>query len=130
MSFIEDLAIQLNTAGVGVYPGTSSTRTIYLGEMPDTPDVVICLYSRPGRPKDLLTDMQWPEVHVETRAATYTAAQSKAEAIDTALHGIHDTALSGHQYIHIRALGVPVFLEKDGRGRNIFYQNFLAVKGA
>lgn len=35
MSFLEDLAIQLNTAGAGVYPGTSATKTIYIGEMPE-----------------------------------------------------------------------------------------------
>lgn len=130
MSFLEDLAVQLNTASVGVYPGTSATRTIYIAEMPDSPDAVICLYSRPGRPKDLHTDLQWPELHVEVRAATYSAAQSKAEAIDSALHGQHDIAFSGHQYIHIRALGVPAYLEKDDRGRTIFYQNFLVMKGA
>ena len=34
MSFLEDLAVKLDSVGVGVYPGTSSTRTIYIGEMP------------------------------------------------------------------------------------------------
>jgi hypothetical protein len=33
MSFLEDLATALNAAGVGVYPGTSTTRTISLAEM-------------------------------------------------------------------------------------------------
>lgn len=130
MSFIEDLAVQLNTAGVGVYPGTASTRTIYIGEMPEGPDAVIALYARPGRPKDIYTDIQYPELHVEVRAATYSAAQTKAEAIDTALHGIHDTILSTHKYLTVQALGVPAKLEVDGRGRTIFYQNFRCTKGA
>lgn len=130
MSFLEDLAGKLNTAGVGVYPGTSSTRTIYIGEMPDIPDACIALYARPGRPKELFCDIQYPELHVEVRAATYAAAQTKAEAVDTALHGLHDTALSGHQYLTIQALGVPAKLEVDGRNRTIFYQNFVVTKGA
>ena len=130
MSFLEDIAIQLNTTGAGVYPGTSATRTIYIGEMPDTPDAVIALYARPGRPKALFCDLQYPELHVEVRAATYSAAQTKAEAIDTALHGVHDTALSTHKYLTIRARGVPCKLDVDGRNRTIFYQNFEIVKGA
>jgi len=130
MSFLEDLAIQLNAAGVGVYPGTSSTRTIYIGEIPDTPDALICLYARPGRPKELFCDIQYPELHVEVRAATYAAVQTKAEAVDAALHGQHDVALSTHPYLTIRALGVPAKLEVDGRNRTIFYQNFEIVKGA
>lgn len=130
MSFLEDLATQLNTAGVGVYPGTSATRTIYIGEMPDSPDALICLYARPGRAKELFCDMQYPELHVEIRAATYAAAQTKAEGIDAALHGQHDLTLSTHKYITIRALGVPARLEKDARNRTIFYQNFVVTKGA
>ncbi len=130
MSFLEDLAVQLNSAGVGVYPGTSSTRTIWIGEMPADPDACICLYARPGRAKELYCDLQYPELHVEVRAATYAAAQTKAEAIDTALHAQHDVTLSGHQYLTIRARGVPCKLEVDGRGRTIFYQNFEIVKGA
>jgi hypothetical protein len=130
MSFLEDLAAYLNAQSVGVYPGTSSTRTIYISEMPDTPDLCICLYARPGRPKSLFCDLQYPELHVEVRAATYSAAQTKAEAVDTALHAQHDVTLSAHKYLTIQARGVPCKLEVDGRGRTIFYQNFEIVKGA
>ena len=130
MSFLEDIAIRLNSDGVGVYPGTSTTRTVYIGEMPSDPDAVIALYARPGRPKSLFCDLQYPELHVEVRAATYSAAQTKAEAIDAALHAQHDISLSGHQYLTIQARGVPCKLEVDGRGRTIFYQNFEIVKGA
>jgi hypothetical protein len=130
MSFLEDLAIQLNTAGVGIYPGTSTTRTCYIGEMPDTPDLCIALYARPGRPKEMRSDLQYPELHVEVRAATYAAAQTKAEAVDAALHGQHDVTLSTHRYIIVRALGVPAKLETDNRNRTIFYQNFTIQKGA
>ena len=130
MSFLEDLATQLNTAGVGVYPGTAATRTIYIGEMPDSPDALICLTARPGRAKELFCDVQYPEMHVEVRAGTYAAAQTKAEAVDAALHGQHDVTFSTHRYIKIRALGVPAKLKVDGRNRTIFYQNFEVTKGA
>ena len=124
MSFLEDIATALNASGVGVYPGTSSTRAIYIGEMPDAPDAVIALYARPGRPKEMRLSLEYPELHVEVRAATYSAAQTKAEAVDAALHAQHDVTLSAHKYLIIRALGVPCKLEVDGRGRTIFYQNF------
>ena len=130
MSFLEDIATALNASGVGVYPGTSSTRTIWIGEMPSDPDACIALYARPGRPKELYCDLQYPELHVEVRAATYAAALVKAEAIDAALHAQHDVTLSTHKYLTIQARGVPCKLEVDGRGRTIFYQNFEIVKGA
>lgn len=130
MSFLEDIAIKLHSAGAVVYPGTSATRTCFLGEMPDSPDACVALYARPGRPKALHCDLQYPELHVESRAATYAAAQTRAEAVDAALHGLHDETLSGHTYLEIQALGVPCKLEVDGRGRTIFYQNFRIMKGA
>lgn len=124
MSFLEDLATQLNALGIGVYPGTGATRTIYIGEMPDSPDACIALYARPGRAKEMRLALEYPELHVETRAATYAAAQTKAEAIDAELHAQHDVTFSSHRYLIIRALGVPCKLENDARGRTIFYQNF------
>jgi hypothetical protein len=124
MSFLEDIATQLNTAGVGIYPGTVATRTVYIGEMPDSPDACIALHARPGRAKEMRLALEYPELHIETRAATYAAAQTKAEAIDAALHAQHDVTLSSHRYLIIRALGVPCKLETDTRGRTIFYQNF------
>ncbi len=131
MSLLEDIAIQLNSVGVGVYPGTFATRTIYVGEMPDAPDAVVALAARPGRPKDPKTDLQYPELHVEVRAATYAAAQIKAEAVDAALHGQHDALFNTtHKYVLIQALGVPCKLDVDNRGRTIFYQNFRIIKGA
>jgi len=98
--------------------------------MPDSPDAIVALYARPGRPKALYCDLQYPELHVEIRASTYTAAQSKSDAVDVALHALHDISLSGHKYLSIRGLGVPCKLDVDGRGRTIFYQNFEIVKGA
>ena len=67
MSFLEDIATALNAAGVGVYPGTSSTRTIYLAEMPDAPDAVIALYARPGRFRICHSsgDIRRPDLHIE-----------------------------------------------------------------
>ena len=130
MSFLEDIATQLNTAGIGIYPGTTSTRTIYIAEMPDSPDACIALYARPGRAKEVFCDIQYPDLHVEVRAATYTAAQSKAEAVDTALHAQHDVVWNGHKYILVAARGPPCKLEKDANGRTIFYQNFEIMKGA
>lgn len=130
MSFLEDIATKLDSAGVVVYPGTSTTRTCFIGEMPDSPDACVALHARPGRPKDLYCDLQYPELHVEVRAATYSAAQTKAEAVDAALHALHDISLSSHTYMMIQALGVPCKLEVDARGRTIFYQNFRIIKGA
>lgn len=120
MSFLEDISTYLSNQSI----------SCYIGSMPADPDAVVVLYARPGRPKDLYCDLQYPELHVEVRAATYTAAQSKAESVDALLHALHDQDLSGHRYLEIQALGVPAKLEEDGRRRTIFYQNFRIIKGA
>jgi len=120
MSFLEDISTYLNNSSI----------TCHIGSMPADPDAVVVLYARSGRPKDLFCDLQYPELHVEVRAATYTAAQSKAESVDALLHALHDTDLSSHRYLEIQALGVPAKLETDGRGRTVFYQNFRIIKGA
>ena len=124
MSFLEDIAVQLDTSGVGVYPGTAATRTVYIGEMPDSPDAILCLYGESGHAKGMRIDIEYPDLKVQCRAATYAAAQTKAEAVDAALHRLHDTTLSGHRFIQIKALGVPYKLETDGRNRTIFNQRF------
>lgn len=130
MAFLEEVAVALNAAGVGVYPGTALTKTINIAHMPDSPDLMIALYAEPGRPKALHCDLEYPVLHVESRAATYGASQTKALEIDAALHGQHDISLSGIQYLEFKAMGIPVKLEVDARGRTIFYQNFEVIKGA
>ena len=131
MSFLEDLATQLNTAGVGVYPGTSSTRTICIGEMPDSPDACICLYPRPGRSREPYSggELARPELHVEIRAATYLAAVAKRDAVMTALHALTNTTINGNLYVVVRAQGEMTSLGRDGRNRSIVSQNFL-IKAA
>lgn len=126
MSFLEDLAGKLNTAGVGVYPGTSSTRTIYIGEMPDTPDALICLYARPGRRPAMHSggDIRQPDLHVEVRAATYSAAVAKMAAIDAALHRTGNYTVGSVRYVSIQAIQEMVSLGRDGRNRSIVSQNF------
>lgn len=126
MSFLEDLATTLNTSGVVVYPGTSATRTCFLGEMPDIPDLCVALYARSGRRRTLYWggELQNPELHVEVRAATYSAAVTKLEAVVAALHGQANVELNGHDYVYIFVLSEMTPLGKDGRNRTIVSQNF------
>ena len=129
MSFLEDIATQLNSLGIGVYPSTTSAWTIYIDEMQDIPDACISLYARPGRGMELFCDLEYPELHIEVRAGTYNAAKTKAEAIRAALHGQHDMVWNGHKYLTIEGRGPPCVLERS-RGRTILYLNFKISKGA
>jgi len=126
MSFLEDIAAQLNMAGVGIYPGTTATRTIYIGEMPDSPDAVIALYARPGRSRICHTsgDIRRPDLHIEVRAATYVAAQAKIVAIDAALHRFGNETVGSTRFILVKAANEAMSLGKDSRNRTITSQNF------
>ena len=125
MSFLEDLAAVLNTAGVGVYPGTSATRTIYIGEMPDAPDAVLGLYDRSGRSSTLYSggELRKPELHVEVRAATFSAAVSKLEAVRAALQ-LYRGTVNGTLYVSVIAIGEATPLGKDARNRTMRSMNF------
>ena len=126
ISFLEDIAVQLNSAGVGVYPGTSATRTIYIGEMPDSPDALIALYARPGRRPMMHSggDIRQPDLHVEVRAATYSAATAKIDAIDAALHRTGSFVVGATRYVSIQAIQEMAPLSRDGRNRSLVSQNF------
>jgi len=126
MSFLEDLATAMHAAGVGVYPGTSTTRTIYIGEMPDSPDALVCLYARPGRARTLYSggELRKPDLHVEVRAATYSEALAEMEAVCAALHRQGDMMINGTLYVSILAASEMTPLGKDARNRTIMSQNF------
>jgi hypothetical protein len=126
VSFLEDIAALLNTSGVVVYPGTSATRTCYVGEMPDAPDALVCLYARAGRSRTLYSggELRKPDLHVEVRAATYSAALSKMEAVCAALHRQGDMIVNGTLYVSILAASEMTPLGKDARNRTIMSQNF------
>jgi hypothetical protein len=126
VSFLEDLASVLNTAGVVIYPGTSSTRTCYVGEMPDSPDALVCLYARSGRARTLYSggELRKPDLHVEVRAATYAACLTKMEAVCAAIHLLTDTVINGTYYVSVLASQEMTPLGKDARNRTVLSQNF------
>jgi hypothetical protein len=126
MGFLEDLATQLNLVGIGIYPGTSATRTIFLSEMPDAPDACIALYARPGRFRICHSsgDIRRPDLHIEARAATYAAAQAKIVAVDAALHRFGNETVGSTRFILVKAANEAMSLGKDSRNRTIMSQNF------
>jgi len=126
MSYLEDIATYLDSLGIGVYPGTSSTRTIYIDEMPDIPDAVIALHGRSGRSRICHTggDIKRPDLHIEIRADTYTAARSKIAEIDAALHRFGNETVGDTRFILVKAVNEALSLGKDKRNRTIISQNF------
>ncbi len=126
MSYLEDLAALLNSLNIGVYPGTTSTWTIFVDDMLDSPDACISLYGRPGRSRICHSggDIKRPDLHIEVRAATYTAAKSKLEEIDAALHRFGNETVGSTRFILVKAAGEIMLLGKATRNRTLLSQNF------
>lgn len=125
MGFLEDIASKLNSDGVVVYPGSATTRTCYISEMPDAPDAVVCLYARPGRSRVLYSggELRRPDLHIEVRAATYGAAVAKMESVCDSLHRF-EGVIGARLFTAILAVSEMVSLGRDARNRAIISQNF------
>lgn len=97
MAVLDSIGTKLQTAGVGTL-GTS----IFLTQMPDTPDVAVCLYESQGFQPLLtfgtsVTYGDRPRIRAVCRGGRndYPAARQKAEQVRAALGAIRNETISG-----------------------------------
>lgn len=112
--------------------------SIFLSQLPDSPDAAVGVFEYPGRPSDktfgttIVCENARFQILVrsarEGTANAYSTARTKAENIRNLLDGAGNLTLSGTVYLYIEALQPPFFLEKDANGRNIIACNFEARK--
>ena len=104
---------------------TLISGTVYLDDMPDTPDNVVALYHSGGYPRDLSGGMvEEPTFQVRVRNASAATALTKCETIKDALHGVVEQTINGNRYLLIAQMGDIQNMGKDSRGRPEYSMNF------
>lgn len=120
---LDDIAAYLATSGVGTV-GTNIVK----GFIPNAPDSIVALYEYSGFPPDKTANIESPQVQVRVRGTDYNTARGKAIAVETALHGLWETTISGHRYLYIYANGSASFLRRDANNRTEFVQNYTVIR--
>ena len=125
----EDIKDVLVTAVIGTFAGTSGW-SIYIGEMPDIPDTVVCLYDRGGDDSNPKWLVDTPTLQVRVRGAVddYTGGFTKVQAVKDALLGYGSHTVNGTVYVGIWLVGDINFVTRDDKRRPIFTLNFRIVR--
>ncbi len=130
---LDDLGFYLQAQGVGTVD-----QTIFLGQVPETPDDVIVLLEYGGAPPMHTHDnpqraIEYPRVQVTARSKSYQTARQNCEAALSALDRIVNTSINGTRYLRCLAQQAPFLLGKDQNARHQVVVNcelWKAVTGA
>ena len=104
-------------------------NTIYLQDMPDTPDNLVCIFFAGGMPPVLAFDgrtYERPSFQVRVRHLNAATAIQWAESVKDALNGIYNLTINSTRYIDVSQTGDIMPLGKDAKGRTELTINFNA----
>jgi hypothetical protein len=123
MSMLTDVHSYLSSNGQGT--------NLYIGALPDSPDVVVGLFQYPGRPPAEVLEVsgirrERPGLQVQVRSAPngYADAEARAYAIYDLLQVSNATLGSGF-YQEVRPFGSPFPLGRDANRRVVIAANYL-----
>lgn len=125
--FLVELGTHLQNALVGTL-GVD----MFLAFMPDTPDLVTCLFEYAGSgPVDLFgndTLPAWDRISVQVRVRGedrgYLAAHAKATEVFKVLTKISNETIEGGEYFRVSKINGPYLMAVDQQDRPIIAQNF------
>jgi len=127
----DEIAQYLDEQGIGIYDPDGITSTIFVENMPDQPDVAICIYSSAGQSPDTKTNVGRPGVQTITRGdRDPRTASALAKLVHDALHvpDIQTFTSEGRGIILCAARqSEPVSLGPDENGRYEFSDNFQLI---
>jgi hypothetical protein len=119
---LEALADKLNSASVAV-----TASTLFIGLMPDQPDVCVALYEYAGSPPmevfvNNSATIEMPSVQVMARAGRndYPTGKALIESVRNVLTGITDETISGDRFLRVNAISAINYLNNDDNDRPRF----------
>jgi hypothetical protein len=128
----EEFCLLLQAKGFGTYPTdpTDTTGTIFLHQLPATPDEAIAVTRYAGGEGESLQGYDQMQVQVRVRGARHDAAdpEQTAQDIYDALHGLRSQPLPGGTWL-VHLIGVnggPAPMGADTHQRTEFAINFRA----
>ena len=96
----------------------------FIGTLPATPDAVVAIFPNGGADRDLAgSEYREPAFQIRVRDPDYAAGYATAEALQNALHGIHNTA----DFLLIAQEGDINDIGPDQIGRHEFTLNFRTI---
>lgn len=126
MGILEAIAQHLDDNGHGAL-----ATDLFMGEMPDEPDVCRCVYESPGtKPIETMGPAAYavdrPRIRVVVRGARddYPAARDEARAIRLLLAGLVEAEIGGFTIHRVSSMGSPEPLGKDSDDRPLFAVDF------
>lgn len=126
---LEALADRLQSSSVAI-PGS----TLYIGLMPNSPDVCVALYEYAGeQPLEVLRNngatLERPSVQVMVRAGRndYPTARALMETVRDTLTAITDESISGVRFLRVSANSSINAVGTDDNDRPLFTLSLLTV---
>ena len=124
----EDIKDMLESSAYGV-DGLAFGTNVFIGTMPDTPDLCVGLYDTGGYPPDeAQSGTYYPTLQIRVRGGAYRAAYLVAQSIRNSLHQITNETYNSTRYIYIFASGDVLYIGKDDKDRPLFSINFRVAK--
>ena len=127
---LDEIGSYLASGGVGTL-GTD----LFLGQLPDSPDAAVVVFETGGMgsvhtmstgPGNAIAER--PRVQVVARAATYSAARTKAHDVFLLLDGLRARTLGSTRYLWGQGVQSPFLLERDQANRTKIACNYELVK--
>lgn len=119
---LESLADRLNSASVAF-----TASTLFIGLMPDSPDVCVALYEYSGLPPmevfvNNSATIEMPSVQVMARAGRndYPTGKALIESVRDVLTGITDETISGVRFLRVNSISAINYLNNDDNDRPRF----------
>lgn len=103
MTVTEEFAQLLDVLGVGSYEPTSTTGTVFLGKLPDSPALAVAVARYPGGESD--SKLGYDEVRIQFRVRgphnDYRVGEAKAQQVYDELHGLSNRELPGGTWLSL-----------------------------
>ena len=109
----------------------TGVSNVYLGSMPNSPDIAVALYATGGYPRDLSgTMVEEPTFQVKVRHATYSTGETLCNTIKDLLHGQNNktigSGVTARKILLIAQEGDVLNLGRDENNRQMWSMNFRA----
>lgn len=121
MSLLVDMSTKLPIA----------ETSVFLGEMPDTPNITLAIYNTGGAQPIYKLNSQspayeQPTFQIKIRDTSYSAAITRMEAIKDAISGLYQQTINSTVYYNIFLTSDILSLGRDDRNRIELTINFRA----
>lgn len=122
MGVVNDFAQHIHNNGLA-----SLATSLFIGDMPDSPDNCIAIFETGGLPADIDLPTKKPTIQVLIRNTSYVTGRNLIDSLRSLFHQKYNTQLipNGTYFLFINVQGEGNHIGRDDVGRDEFSINFL-----